>query len=415
MKQCPKCQKEIKDSAKFCPKCGCNIAKYTEENQEQENLFCTECGNMLEPNSEYCTECGAKVIQEDIKLLDDDFFSSIYSTTAEQAKQKKVDVSLSSFEYQEHNDGTYTITGLKDKFALQYNIPDNVVSISENAFEKCNAIKIILPSGLMQIGNCAFKNCVNLESINLPNSLKIVGEEAFANCELLDITLPESVIRVGKNALLNTIQDKKVKAEEKARKEAEKWNVGSNLTFGSYYKDSSNIKEPIEWLVLKRENNKALITTKYGIECKKYNETYTNVTWETCTLRKWLNNDFYNNAFSSEEKNKLLNTKVHTPDNPKYNTKGGNDTNDKVFLLSIEEAEKYFSSNKSRECKPTPYAKQNGAYLDSDNGNCWWWLRSPGLGQCRAAGVGIDGCVYYIGNCVNNDDGCVRPALWINL
>ena len=106
---------------------------------------------------------------------------------------------------------------------------------------------------------------------------------------------------------------------------------------------------------------------------------------------------------------------VSADKNPKYSTNPGNATTDKVFLLSITEVEKYFSSDSARQCEPTEYAIANGAYVNSDNGNCWWWLRSPGDDRYFAALVLSDGLVYYSGNSVHDDLGCVRPALWINL
>lgn len=108
-------------------------------------------------------------------------------------------------------------------------------------------------------------------------------------------------------------------------------------------------------------------------------------------------------------------TDVSADENPEYSTNPGNITTDKVFLLSIAEVEKYFSSDSARQCKPTEYAVANGAYASSDNGNCWWWLRSLGPYQNRTASVYDDGSVYYRGYIVYYDGGCVRPALWINL
>lgn len=94
---------------------------------------------------------------------------------------------------------------------------------------------------------------------------------------------------------------------------------------------------------------------------------------------------------------------------------------DKVFLLSINEANKFFSSNEARKCAPTAYAKARGAYTSSNyktasgEAACWWWLRSPGYTQNCAARVLNDGSVHYAGDIVYGDGGCVRPALWINL
>ena len=84
-------------------------------------------------------------------------------------------------------------------------------------------------------------------------------------------------------------------------------------------------------------------------------------------------------------------------------------------MLSIIEANKYFRSDSARQCEPTDYAVAGGAYVNISNGNCWWWLRSPGIYQTTAAYVGIDGFVSEDGSYVNNNKYAVRPAMWISL
>ena len=193
--------------------------------------------------------------------------------------------------------------------------------------------------------------------------------------------------------------------------------VGGYITFGAYEQDdnTSNGKEEIEWLVLKVKDGKALVISKYALDCKQYYTSCIDVTWETCTLRKWLNNDFINAAFSAEEKALIPTVTVSADRNPEYSTNPGNATQDQVFLLSIPEVNKYFSSDSARQCKPTDYAVANGAYVNSDNGNCWWWLRSPGSYQIIAAYVLDDGDVYEYGHLVHIAYDAVRPALWIDL
>ena len=193
--------------------------------------------------------------------------------------------------------------------------------------------------------------------------------------------------------------------------------VGSYIKFGAYEQDNntSNGKEDVEWLVLEVKDGKALVISKYALDCKPYNTSYTDVTWETCTLRKWLNNDFINAAFSADEKAMIPTVTVSADKNPNYSTNPGNATQDQVFLLSITEVNKYFSADGARQCKPTDYADANGAYVNSDNGNCWWWLRSPGIIQTDAAGVRSDGGGGEIGDHVDDDRNAVRPALWIDL
>ena len=193
---------------------------------------------------------------------------------------------------------------------------------------------------------------------------------------------------------------------------------GEYIKFGAYEQDNntSNGKEDIEWLVLEVKEGKALVISKYALDCKQYNTSYTDVTWETCTLRKWLNNDFLGAAFSADEKAMIPTVTVSADKNPEYSTNPGNATQDQVFLLSITEVNKYFSSDSARQCKPTGYAVANGAYVNSSNGNCWWWLRSPGnYHQDYAAFVNYDGDVYVSGHYVYGGNHAVRPALWIDL
>lgn len=192
--------------------------------------------------------------------------------------------------------------------------------------------------------------------------------------------------------------------------------VGDVITFGAYEQDddSSNGKEDIEWQVLDKKDGKLLVISKYALDCKPYNTENEDITWENCTLRKWLNNDFINAAFTAGEQNMIPTVTVSADENPEYNTDPGNATQDKIFLLSIPEVNRYFSSDDAMICKPTPYAAANNAY-ESDSGNCWWWLRSPGFFEDYAAFVYHYGGVNASGNFGNFGDNAVRPVLWIDL
>ena len=190
--------------------------------------------------------------------------------------------------------------------------------------------------------------------------------------------------------------------------------VGDTFNFGSYEQNNniSDGKEEIEWIVLERDGMSLLLISKPALDCQSYNTSYTSdVTWETCSLRKWLNGTFINNAFSTEEQKLIQSVTVTADKNPNFNTFPGNDTTDKVFLLSITEAEKYFSSNKARNCGRTKYADAQLGAGDT----CWWWLRSPGGYSGYAALVYSDGSVYNVGYIVNYEGAFVRPAMWLNL
>lgn len=208
-----------------------------------------------------------------------------------------------------------------------------------------------------------------------------------------------------------------------------KFAVGNYVSFGTYPQTKAgNDATPIEWLVLARDGNKALLISRYGLDAQRYNKDTTSVTWETCTLRTWLNGTFYNKAFSSAEQAAILTTNVDNSKNQCYSgwsTNGWKNTQDKVFLLSYAEANKYFgvtyynSSNTKSRVAPAAYAIAHGAWTSSsdktaDSVNAgWWWLRSPGSDQRSAAYVFADGSLYDLS--VGSDSASVRPALWVNI
>ena len=107
------------------------------------------------------------------------------------------------------------------------------------------------------------------------------------------------------------------------------------IMFGSYPQSDPNgkKKEPIEWIVLQKDytNNTASLVSKYILDCKCYNDLRENTTWETCSLRNWLNNEFYNMAFSNDEKKRIVSKIIVNEKNYEFGTDGGNSTEDKVF------------------------------------------------------------------------------------
>ena len=200
-------------------------------------------------------------------------------------------------------------------------------------------------------------------------------------------------------------------------------NVGDTYTFGSYEQDNdtSDGKEEIEWIVLEKDGMSLFLMSKYALDCRKYNETYSDhVTWEICTLREWLNDSFLTDAFSSDERELIEDSAVTAEANPAYgNTPPGNETVDKVFLLSAVDVSRYFKSNAERKCVPTEYAIERGAYTSTNNSlegdaTCWWWLRSPGDDSDSAASVRSGGSIIYYGNFVDSVFA-VRPVIRIDL
>ena len=207
--------------------------------------------------------------------------------------------------------------------------------------------------------------------------------------------------------------------------------VGGNYTYGSYEQDNNtaNGKEPIEWIILdKRDDGSLVLLSKYALDAKPYNVDYTDVTWETCSLRAWLNEDFYNSAFNAEEQTKIVCVTLENEDNP-YGLIFEEDTQDKVWLLSINEVTNEFTDDKvysrftgnySRICMPTKYAEEQIArsyypeeYTRDPDCGCWWWLRSSGTHFGIAAEIDPDGEVSDVGSSVDLESGCVRPAIVI--
>ena len=170
--------------------------------------------------------------------------------------------------------------------------------------------------------------------------------------------------------------------------------------------------EPIKWRILQSENGEAFLLSDVILDKQLYNENDKYVTWEKSSLRAWLNKKFINTAFSDEEKEKINITEIINQDNPVYGTEGGNNTFDKIFLLSLSEVseqqdgEKYgFLDDEIRACGKSDFSKTVS----------WWWLRSPGRNSFSAAEVDCCGWILRCGVDVCYDSDGVRPALHLNL
>lgn len=183
------------------------------------------------------------------------------------------------------------------------------------------------------------------------------------------------------------------------------------------------------------QDGRLLILTERIIEDRPYHNEFANVTWESCDLRAYLNNEFYN-SFSESDKLQIAETHVINNNNPWYGTSGGKDTQDYIFLLSLEELVEYFGDSGELTNRPKDsdrdwtgdgYAdyihdQYNEAriayYIDDNNENniqygSWWWLRSVGY-RGYAVYVYYDGIVMR-GNMVHHELGGVRPAMWIEV
>ena len=189
---------------------------------------------------------------------------------------------------------------------------------------------------------------------------------------------------------------------------------GEFVKFGSYPQNTGKSKDSIEWLVLDVDGGSFLLLSRYGLDCQRYHHKEEKITWENCNLRKWLNDDFLKEAFSTEEREQIELSEIVNENNVQRRTIGGANTKDFVFCLSLAEAEQYFDNDNKRQCWPTEYASKRGVHTYTREG-CFWWLRSPGGYQDLAASVLSNGSITCTGNGVDHISNAVRPAIWVKL
>ncbi len=196
---------------------------------------------------------------------------------------------------------------------------------------------------------------------------------------------------------------------------------GSIVTLGRFEQDNNpdNGPEAIEWIVLETEDGKALLLSRYILDARPYHEDYTDITWEGCSLRAWLNGTFFSTAFSAEEQAAIPETGTDNSAAQQcrsYRTDGGRDTRDRIFLLSYAEAERFFENDRARKCAVTDYALARGAYTsysaEDKRETGLWWLRSPGNFQYRVSVVYTRGALNV--TYAAKESGCVRPALRVD-
>lgn len=189
--------------------------------------------------------------------------------------------------------------------------------------------------------------------------------------------------------------------------------AAGGIVFGRCAQGPDGAVCPVVWDVLCRKDGRALLLSRYGLTARPFHAEREPVNWSASTLRAWLNSTFLEDVFSEEERARICLTTCTNHSNPQFGIDGGPPTQDRIFLLSLEEAELAFDRETDRILKPTPWAVENGAWKNA-NGAGWWWLRSPGRYPTFAASVNTDGTLRDFGNGVIDPEIVVRPALWID-
>ncbi|MDR0221677.1 MAG: leucine-rich repeat domain-containing protein [Lachnospiraceae bacterium] len=296
-------------------------------------------------------------------------------------------------------------------------IGNGVTYIGEGTFAGADALtSVTIGNSVANIGKRAFSGCTALTSIAIPDSVTVIGEEAFRGCTALtSITIPDSVGEIRSRTFADCTALTSIAIPDSVFKIADNAFEGCTALTTDVFEGLTRTGDLIQldgysWLVLDVQDGKALVISEYVLEERAYHEDDGDITWAECDLRAYLNGEFYD-SLGADIKARIVETQVVNDRNTKYGTPGGEDTTDKIFLLSIREAETYFSNDSAR------------AAYDLNGEGALWWLRSPGGRSGSAAFVYGDGVLDVIGNGVYGYFvgggvryyGGVRPAFWINL
>ena len=294
----------------------------------------------------------------------------------------------------------------------------------------------VVEDSSMEAGQKVTWDCVWFGSYPQSEVVCENDSEAIANLEAMDKDFGVEYIKVSQNtwnSIVNASYDSNGdanvgKTKYRRIKKTDATYSTSNLIGWYNWTDSTTYHyfkyEPIKWRVLKTDGKDAFLLADKALDDQLYHAEFTGITWEKSTIRKWLNEKFMNTAFSSNERDGIKMTNVINDRNINYGTKGGNNTNDKIFLLSEEDVynskmtivygftKDYSNFDEGRKCKSSVFAKAMGVWSDLEN--CRWWLRSPGDSSRSAVYIKTTGGIYRIGTVVDGDLP-VRPALHLDL
>ena len=281
-----------------------------------------------------------------------------------------------------------------------------------------NAIQTIRESGFNVV-------CINRETQKEETDLtKQVKSQSIKDC----VAFKRTTIYLYTSDEYFTITDKSVGVpysmpDVQYFTPGKEYKEGDYILLGAFEQDTDpeyNL-ELIEWKVISVEESRILVISQYGLDYMAFQTNNSGPTWADSSLRDWLNNSFYNSSFTDEEQKYIISTTNINESNPSYFTDGGKNTVDYIFCLSIVEATKYFDSDTERIATPTQFAlanfKGDKSYATGD----YWWLRTLGNSNNKAASVrgfgsdsGVAGSINYFGSYSNGAGVMVRPALWLS-
>ena len=330
-------------------------------------MFCNKCGQELAPDSEFCHKCGASVVFKDVDKKDNTKNESCKAVDNQDEKQRKI-----------------TKKGKGKKVFLSI-----LLSIVSLALVAVIVVTVVIPQIDYSIACNHLENKDYASAITMFESL---GDYKDSADKLLETKYAKASNYLEnkqyKDAYLGfreiiKYSDSKVKVEtakdgmmgiiKKAKK-------GDVVSFGFYN------NAPIAWYVLEKEKDQVLLFSCDSIGKHSFNDYLSSATWENCTLRSWLNKDFFGTAFGANEQKCIVFQKL--------SNSICSDTTDKVFLLSKTELEKFCTEE---------MAYGNGL---GDQ----FFLR--------------DCCSYFVwdkefkvrsDSKSQNEDLAIRPAIWVDI
>ncbi len=315
----------------------------------------------------------------------------------------------------------------------------SITKIGKAAFHSCPFEYMVIPDTVTTIGRDAFAQCNALKSVHVPTSVEL-GDDVFAYCNGLANENGQIIINgilfglkdngYGRLSAETAIKPLEIRSEIKAisvgsrdrlpeivyREHFEKGetinvndlSVGDEVSFGRFPDTEEYIMRPLKWRVIGKENGKALLITVHSIISQSDELKQTGV-WADCYVRKLLNEGFYKVAFTEIEREQIVVSMLDNPGNKDQRVDGGPPTEDRVFLLSLDEVERYMPTEEDRKSTATEYAHKQ-ILTRRDCG--FWQLRTPGKGSWGS--VAIDESGYDVAMTGNHvDHSYLRPAIWI--
>lgn len=165
--------------------------------------------------------------------------------------------------------------------------------------------------------------------------------------------------------------------------------AGNKITFGKYHGTE------LVWTILCTDGPRCLLLADAPVEYMYFHQERDNTPWSSCALRRWLNKQFLEEAFSLQERMNILLIPHQNNTDPRWGDENGPDTRGKAFVFNLKELDEYLPEQKDRAIGE------------------WWWLRGHGCSNLNQQVVYKDGTIYANGVSSNAPDMGVRPAMWV--